>query len=730
MTRWILSIPLILAVFLSSCVSALATVRSTPSATATVGNKPLSLATVTPGPQPVQQTSTSELVGQVVDMGGIPIEGAQVEISHESASSDQDGWFRLSGQGLPEWIKVTAAGFISRTRAASPDSPVLFRLTPDDGKTTVIHFAGDTMFGRRYYDPNGDDSLIDAVLPLEPTVDDHMRLLAPVKPLLENADLSVVNFDTTLSDQAYFSQIAPRPAAFHPTAPQVYASHPSSVLALKQSGVDIVDLGNNHIYDMLEVGLDKTLSAFNDAGVLHFGAGIDEATAWEPVIIASKGQRIAFIGCTTLRIPLYTPIKNDIPYVASAVRNKGGAAYCAEGALRSAVTKAKQQAEVVVVMIHGGQEYDRTPTRKITYLSEVARQAGATLIINHHPHVVSGFTQRDQALIAWSMGNFFYDQTVWPSLESYMLAVYLREGKVIRAYVEPLMLDGFVPHGVTGELADYVVRGAAGREAGPFVMESGSMEADLSRQALQNTYTETLDGGSAPGQILSIPQAQWISQFRGSGKLLLGRDLLWVGGFENEEVDSLSQGAPLWDIKSVRVPFGRDYAYAGKLGIRLARDGRDTTDSVTSSLRRVLVDPYDHLSITGMVRTNYGAVVLAQLSWYSGTAGLSFSKTIQQIEVASYDTWQPFRLDVQVPPNAHALGFYLRLALPGPEEGTTIADFDNIRIIKWADPGTRYSPLYNYALLTGAGDITFTQEHLPGAEAWFTNSVSAFEENK
>jgi hypothetical protein len=96
--------------------------------------------------------------------------------------------------------------------------PVLFRLSPDDGKTTVIHFAGDTMFGRRFYDINNDGIPADGLLPLEPTIDDHMRLMAPVKPLLENADFSVVNFETPISTPAFFAQNAPRPAGFHPTA--------------------------------------------------------------------------------------------------------------------------------------------------------------------------------------------------------------------------------------------------------------------------------------------------------------------------------------------------------------------------------------------------------------------------------------------------------------------------------------------------------------------------------
>jgi poly-gamma-glutamate synthesis protein (capsule biosynthesis protein) len=387
----------------------------------------------------------------------------------------------------------------------------------------------------------------------------------------------------------------------------------------------------------------------------------------------------------------------------------------------------EQQADAVIVMIHGGREYDRAATEKITYLTEIATRAGATLVVNHHPHVVSGLEQRHQALIAWSMGNFFYDQTVWPSLESYMLAVYLQEGKVIRAYVEPLMIDGFVPHGVAGELADFVVRGAAGQKPGPFIMESGSMEVDFERQAVQHSYTESLDSGSKPGQILVIPPAQWISHFNGSGKLLLGRDLLWVGGFENNVIDSPFQGAPLWDLNPGRVPFGREYAYEGKLGIHLTRNGNDTSDSVTTNKSRVIVQPASHLSIAGMIRMNRGATVLAQFSWYSATSGPSFLKTNEQIEVQSYDSWQPFRFDIQVPPKAIA-PLYLRLILPGPEEGQTIADFDNIRIIEWAHPSARFSPLYDFAQLTGSGNITFTQEFLPGAEAWRT--ISAFEQNK
>ena len=716
MTRSLFHSLAILALVLSGCsnLPAPSQILDNPTPGTIRGTQTIS--TLTPSPD--QQALGEDFLGRVVDMDGKPIAGAQIESLNNTATSDKDGWFQFPSAGLPQWIDVTSPGFISRTRAAEPGIPVLFRLTPDDGKTIVLHFAGDTMFGRRFFDPNEDNFTEDGLLPPEPTVDDHLRLLTPIQPLLENADLTVLNLETALNDPAFLSATEPRPATFHPTTAFVYASHPSSVVALKQAGVDIVDIGNNHIYDMLESGLSNSISALDQAGLLHFGAGPNEANAWAPVIVSSKGQTIAFIGCTTRRIPLQTPITNDISYVASDVLRKGGAAYCAEARLRSEIIKAKGQANIVVVMIHGGKEYDPIPINKITYLSEAARQAGATLVINHQPHVIGGFSSREQSLIAWTMGSFLSDQTVWPALESYMLAVYVREGKIVRAYVEPLMLDSFVPHGVTAELADYVVRDAAGREPGPFVMESGAMEVDFDGRALQKTYTASIDAGSTPGQIVPIPQAEWVSGFKGTGRLLLGRDLLWVGGFENEVV-SASNVIPLWDLQTGNPQLGKDYGYEDTTGLRLTRGASNTGDAVTTNIHRVLINRNADLSITGMARLDQGVVTQLQLSWYSTTSGPSFKKTTQAIEVQTDGTWQPFRLDIRAPQGAVAVGLYLRLK--PPDKGTASADFDNIRIIQWASRNTPYSPLYNYALLTGSGELTFTQQILPGGERWLTD---------
>ena len=82
-------------------------------------------------------------------------------------------------------------------------------------------------------------------------------------------------------------------------------------------------------------------------------------------------------------------------------------------------------------------------------------------------------------------GNLLFDQDVWPTFQSYLLVAHVRRGKVIRAFAEPLMLEGYRPRGIAGGVADHVAREAAGREHGPFLVEDGAMEVDLGRRARQ-----------------------------------------------------------------------------------------------------------------------------------------------------------------------------------------------------------------------------------------------------
>jgi hypothetical protein len=109
-----------------------------------------------------------------------------------------------------------------------------------------------------------------------------------------------------------------------------------------------------------------------------------------------------------------------------------------------------------------------------------------------------------------------------------------------------------------------------------------------------------------------------------------------------------------------------------------------------------------------------------QISWYTDNRGPSFLQTTEPMETKASNQWQLFRFDVQAPENAVAVQVFLRLTPPA--QGVINADFDNLRVIEWAPVDTIYNPFYDYALLAGSGELTFTQQVLPGAESWLIDS--------
>jgi poly-gamma-glutamate synthesis protein (capsule biosynthesis protein) len=520
----------------------------------------------------------------------------------------------------------------------------------------------------------------------------------------------IVNFESALHDQPYLSPVDSRSPEFHPTKNYVFSSHLSAIPALKQAGVDIVDLGNNHVYDLLEGGMTKTTSVLQANDLAYFGAGSDEASAWKPMIVKVGGQAIAFVGCTTVWRPTPPITPNDVSYVAQDEVPKGGAARCFESPLYQVVSEVRQQVDLVVVMIHGGYEYRRTPSKSVENYSKIARAAGATLIINHHPHVVGGLSWEEHTLTAWSLGNFIFDQVVWPTFESYTLTVYIRDGEVVRAFTEPIIINDYMPHGLTGSMADYVARGAAGRIPGKFVIEAGAVELDLAGRAESQTTVQALSGDPSTGSIFPIPDGQWVSAYKGTNRLRLGRDLLWVGSFEPEMVQDEPAGPLLWTQRESQL-FGQDFAYQGAGGIRLIRGQTNQSDAVTTHSHRVSVSEGTQLSIIGMARPAPRALTSLQVSWYPDLSGPSSQQLNQVLLLEANNTWQPFRVDVRVPLGIVAAGIAIRLA--PPINGTTTLDLDNLRLIEWADPQAKFSPLYTHFLLKGEGNVSFQQDYLP-----------------
>ena len=651
--------------------------------------------------------------GTVISQSGEPVVGATVVVGDRTVVTADDGGFRITSDLENAWVRVSHPDFEPRVRAARRGEPVLVRLTADPLDTVTMHFTGDVMFGRRFYDPNEDGDTADALLRADAGVADHFALLRPVEPLLAAADLTIVNLETPLINEPTFAFDEARPERFHPTKEFAFASEPTAAAALQAAGVDVVDLGNNHLYDALEAGVASTIEALDAAGVLHYGAGANEEEAWTPAVIGVEGTSVAFIGCTSI-----SGDEHALAYVAGP--DKGGAARCDEQEIRVRVASAAAAYDTVVFSIHGGYEYGRDPSAGVRRLSVAAREAGARLVVNHHPHVTGGFDLTDGTLTAWTMGNFVFDQTVWPTFGSYLVAAAVRDNELVRAYVEPLMIEEYSPRGLTGDRAIHMSREAAGRAPGPFLLEDGAMEVDLAGAAIANQRLVAVSGDPTIGSVYRVNGGASVAAVApgGDGRVVLGRDLLSFGSFENEAVDPARTNGSFWDLLGTDRRTSAAAAYSGEAGAELRRDRQRQFDAVLSPIHRVLVTPGSQLSIIGRVKTVGEATVSLQMSWYPDTKGPSIARTMQLLVDDADADWRAFRLDVTVPDGIVAAGLFIRLA--PPPNGVARARIDDLAMVEWAGADTEPGPLFDYVKVAGDAELVLSHDVLAGGEPWAT----------
>ncbi|MEZ5191918.1 MAG: CapA family protein [Nocardioides sp.] len=509
------------------------------------------------GPPPLpatEQAAGPPLVptGWIVDgTTGQPVLGAVATLLGDrgKAASRADGSFALD-LNTPRLVRVSAPGYATRVLAVGPEEPARVSLTPRGPSGLSLRFAGDAMLGRRFYEGTTEST---PWLRAGADVAAHYRPLARIAPLLGDADLTVVNLETSLISHPHFA--GSRPARFHPTKDLVFASAPETAVALRKAGVDVVDLGNNHVYDALSTGLADTIANVEKVGLAHFGAGRTLDEAWAPAYVRARGQVVAFLGCTTV-----LGDQHPIEYVVTVTQ--GGAAPCTESRLRATVAEARSRADVVVVMMHGGTEYVEQQDAEVRALTPAAADAGASLVVNGHPHVVGGVTQAGDTVVAESMGNLLFDQNLWSTLRSYLLRVDLEGGRVVHTSIDPFAIVNYAPVPTTGELADSSARAAAGLLSGPLLLTPGGADSQPGGPAGIAEITGTRD------QVVDIPSGTWVPPQTG---VTPGRDLLFgTGTFEKMDVGPAAPQPLLWSLgKYTRAR--REAACSGELGLRVIR---------------------------------------------------------------------------------------------------------------------------------------------------------------
>jgi poly-gamma-glutamate capsule biosynthesis protein CapA/YwtB (metallophosphatase superfamily) len=200
--------------------------------------------------------------------------------------------------------------------------------------------------------------------------------------------------------------------------------------ALRDAGFDAVAMANNHMMDYGAEPLTATLFLLDSLGIAHSGAGLDAARARAPGIVERNGIKAAFLSYSRVH-----------PAQFWAGRKKPGTAAASEAEVIADIKAAKQTAALVVVSFHWGAELMDRPKDYQVRLAHAAIDAGADLVLGHHPHVLQGLELYRGKLIAYSLGNFAFGSGSRKCTESIILITEYSGGKLVEVRAVPLCVD-------------------------------------------------------------------------------------------------------------------------------------------------------------------------------------------------------------------------------------------------------------------------------------------------
>ncbi len=243
--------------------------------------------------------------------------------------------------------------------------------------------------------------------------------------LLKAADIAIGNLETALTTRGE-----------PPVDKEYLFRNPPDITAraLRGAGIDVLSLANNHSMDYGVTGLQDTMAALERVGIHHHGAAMDEESA-------RRAVRFKLLNGQTIGCLAYS---NTFPKEFWADVDKPGAAFGHEQHVHEDVSLlVKQGVDVVVVSFHWGRERESELRPYQPLLAYAAIEAGADLVLGHHPHIAQAVEKYKEGLILYSLGNYTFG-TFSPYVDFGLVAtVEFSAGKFKQAELTPINVNNF-----------------------------------------------------------------------------------------------------------------------------------------------------------------------------------------------------------------------------------------------------------------------------------------------
>jgi poly-gamma-glutamate capsule biosynthesis protein CapA/YwtB (metallophosphatase superfamily) len=241
---------------------------------------------------------------------------------------------------------------------------------------------------------------------------------------LRRADIAFGNLESAVSRRG-----TPFPKQFN------FRGTPAALVGLRRhSGMDVLNLANNHVGDYGPTAMLDTVRGVERLGMRAVGAGAGLERALQPQVVERLGLRVGFVG-----------FSNILPLEFAAEPGRPGVAWATPETVDEAVRTARKRADVVVATFHWGIEKMPFETADQAELARIAANAGAQLVIGAHPHVLQPLRRAGAALVAYSLGNFVFGAHSSDTAATGVLLTDLSVEGVTAARWRPGTIDGGRP---------------------------------------------------------------------------------------------------------------------------------------------------------------------------------------------------------------------------------------------------------------------------------------------
>ena len=253
---------------------------------------------------------------------------------------------------------------------------------------------------------------------------DRSDELAPIANVLSTSDATFLNLESVVSDVAGGCEKT-----------YCFKADPETAMpVLEQIGTTHASVTNNHNADFGFAAWEDSVARLKQAGVTPVGGYRNEGGL---VSTEHAGQTFAWLGFDTTRFPL------------------------ALVDLKEAVREARASSDHVVVSFHWGVEYQHRPSDTQRRLARASIDAGADVVLGHHPHVLQGIERYKTGVIAYSLGNFVFDQFGADRNESVIMRIGFGDNGNTLELI-PVRIDDFLPRPADADERSETITGITG----------------------------------------------------------------------------------------------------------------------------------------------------------------------------------------------------------------------------------------------------------------------------